>query len=101
MRAGKGYSSLLIVSKGKSVMFSKLFLDHPRSVEESYGEHFGMALRFAGLLVLAAGACLLHAIIPGLCRTTGSDIIRKLHDEMVVNRHRRPAQTSGGQREAA
>lgn len=69
-------------------MLSHMFLDHPRTVEESYGEHFVVASGF-GLSMIAAGlACLIHAVVPGFFVTTGSDAIRRLYDRMVVKRRR-------------
>ena len=59
-----------------------LFLDHPASVDETYFQHMGVALRFAFLLALAAMAALVHAFIPGACEKTASQIIRRLHDRM-------------------
>ncbi len=69
-------------------MFSRLFTEHPRSVDETYVEHMGMALSFAGWLGLAALACLVHAFLPFLFEKTGSRIIDGLHDRMVRNRRR-------------
>ena len=67
-------------------MFNRLFLDHPRSVGESYLEHQRHAFGF-GIALLGAGlACLVHAMIPGLFVRTGSEAITRLHDRMVVNR---------------
>lgn len=60
-------------------MLRRLFTDHPHSVDESYVEHMIFALSFAGLLALAAGAALIHALIPGLCKTTASTLIRKMY----------------------
>ena len=60
-------------------MLRKLFIDHPESVDESYGEHMLFALRFSGLLFLAALAALVHAIVPGLCKKTASQLIRKMY----------------------
>ena len=63
-------------------MFSKMFVDHPKSVNESYAEHWYVANRF-GLLMLKAGlAAVIHGFVPGLFTRTGSDVIRKLHGEM-------------------
>ena len=67
-------------------MFVRLFIAHPQSVGESYFEHQRMAFSFAGPLLLAGFACLLHAIIPGLCERTASNRIAMLHDRMVANR---------------
>ena len=55
------------------------FTAHPASVDESYGEHFLFALRFAGSLFLAAGAALVHAILPFMFEKTASRIIARLY----------------------
>lgn len=60
-------------------MLRKLFIDHPSSVDETYLEHMCFAVCFAGLLFAAGAAALVHAIIPGLCKTTASDLIRKMY----------------------
>lgn len=62
-----------------SAPLARLFLDHPRSVDESYFEHMRFAFGFAFWLGLAALAALVHALLPFACETTGSRIIRKLH----------------------
>ena len=73
-------------------MLEKLMLAHPRSVGESYTEHLRMALGFAWTLFWASFACLIHALIPCLFKTTGSRAIAGLHDRMVVNRQRHARQ---------
>ena len=60
--------------------FEKLFLTHPRSVGESYFEHTGFALWFAGQLALAALAALCHAILPFTCEKTASTIVARLYE---------------------
>lgn len=84
-------------------MWAKLFLDHPRSVDETYGEHLRAATFFGGRMVLGGLACLVHALIPGLLATTASGMIRTLHDRMVVNRRRvrEPARPAAGAPSAA
>ena len=67
------------------------FTEHPREVGESYGEHFMVATRFGGAMLLGGLACLVHAVLPFLCTTTGSQTIRRLHDRMVTNRVRTKA----------
>ena len=69
-------------------MFTRLFLDHPRSVGESYLEHQRRALGFGLSLFLAALACTVHAIVPGLFVRTGSEAITRLHERMVLHRTR-------------
>jgi len=57
----------------------RLFLSHPQTVDESYGEHFAFALGFAARLFAAGLAALVHAIIPCLFETTASRMIRDMH----------------------
>jgi hypothetical protein len=71
-------------------MLNRLFLAHPRSVDETYLEHLRMAFGFAGALFVAACACALHGLVPALCRTTGSTRVRRLYERMVAHR-RKPA----------
>ncbi len=75
-------------------MFTRLFLEHPRSVGESYLEHQRQALGFGFSLLLASLACIVHAIVPGLCVHTGSDAIKRLHERMAARR------TAGGTSQA-
>jgi hypothetical protein len=67
-------------------MFSKLFFDHPASVEETYVQHFCHAMSFSMKLFKAASACFVHAVVPGLCIKTGSRAITELHHSMVLFR---------------
>ncbi|MEO5866948.1 MAG: DUF6356 family protein [Sphingomonas sp.] len=68
-------------------MFRRLFLDHPASVGEGYAEHFGVASSF-GLKMMAGGArCTLHALLPFVCKTAGSDTVAALHAELVTKRN--------------
>lgn len=63
---------------GLNTMFQRLFLAHPASVNEGYFQHQRVALSFALPLMTAAGAALVHAVIPGLCERTASNIVREL-----------------------
>jgi hypothetical protein len=67
-------------------MFKRLFLDHPRSVGETYFEHQRNALGYAVSMLAGGIACLLHSLIPGMFATTGSRMVRKLYDQMLLNR---------------
>jgi hypothetical protein len=60
-------------------MIDRVFLDHPRRVGESYGEHALVAARFGAALLIAGLACLVHAVIPSLFTHTASDTVRRLH----------------------
>jgi hypothetical protein len=63
--------------------FERLFMAHPRSVNEGYMDHAGVALRFSLLLFGAAAAALVHAFVPALFETRASSTVRKLHAEMA------------------
>lgn len=67
-------------------MFDRMFLAHPRSVDESYLEHQKVAFGFAGALLLAACACALHGLAPALCEKTGSSMVKRLYGRMVAHR---------------
>ena len=60
-------------------MFGRLFLDHPRSVDESYFEHLLFAGGFALRLVGAGLAALVHALVPYLFEKTASNMIAKMY----------------------
>ena len=65
----------------------RLFLSHPRRVDETYGEHFRFALGFAARLFGATCAALIHAIIPCLFETTASRMIREMHGTITRREH--------------
>ena len=71
-------------------MIAKLFLDHPKSVDETYLEHMGVATSFGTRMILAGLACLVHGLVPAWFTTTGSATIRELHRRMVTHRRRHP-----------
>lgn len=62
------------------------FSEHPASVDETYSEHFMVALGFSRRLAAASGAALVHAFCPSLCTTTASDRVKEMCDEMM-SRH--------------
>ena len=68
------------------LMFKRFFIDHPRSVGETYFEHQRSALGYAVSMLTGGIACLLHGLIPGLCVTTGSRKVRELYERMLRNR---------------
>jgi Family of unknown function (DUF6356) len=74
----------------------RLFVEHPRSVGESYFEHLRRALTFGSTMVLAGAACMVHALIPALFTTTGSRAVTRLYEQMALQRSRR-----GPQRDAS
>ena len=75
-------------------MIARLFTDHPASIGESYAEHFGVASRFGWRLTRGGLGCMMHAFLPFTCKTSGSDTVRELNDQLVAKRSAvRAAQT--------
>ncbi len=67
------------------------FTKHPNSVGESYSQHCYTALSFAARMLIASGACFVHAIFPFICVKTGSKAIAELNQKMLVQReHQKP-----------
>lgn len=71
-------------------MLDRLFLEHPRTVGESYGQHMTAALGVGSRLFVASLKCVVHAFVPALCKTSGSDAIVKLHSEIAPRRYDQP-----------
>lgn len=65
-----------------SSFLHKVFIKHPETVDETYFEHMRFAAGFAFWLAVAAGAALIHAVIPAMCETSASRIIRRMHAKM-------------------
>jgi hypothetical protein len=68
----------------------RAFTDHPATVGETYLEHMHSASWFATTMFVGALACLVHAVLPFACQTSGSRRIKQLHERMVTNRRRAP-----------
>lgn len=77
---------------------SKLFTEHPASVDETYFGHMAFAAWFASRLFMAGGAALIHAILPFLFETTASRIVRELYERTSK---RTPAHAGGAAEKAA
>ncbi len=69
-------------------MFNRVFLDHPRDVGESYGEHFATAMGFGVRMVAGGLACIVHGFVPVLFVRTASDTVKSLYATMKA---RQPA----------
>ncbi len=65
-----------------SNIVSKIFIDHPASVDESYFQHMAFAFKFSMRLFACAGAALVHAIIPCFFEKTASKAICQMHERM-------------------
>lgn len=67
-------------------VIDRLFRAHPRSVGESYGEHFRTASGVGATMIIAGFACFVHALVPALCKRTGSQAIIRLHARITGRR---------------
>ncbi len=82
-----GTFTLVRMNAPGTAVLDNVFLDHPRTVDESYTEHAAFAGRFAGRLLLAAGAAAVHAVVPCLFEKTASRMVAELC-EQTSNRGR-------------
>ncbi len=64
------------------------FTAHPASVGESYFEHFGVAMKYAGWLAAASFCALVHAFLPFLFEKTASGMIRAMVADMDARKAR-------------
>jgi hypothetical protein len=62
--------------------FSRLFLDHPSEVGESYFHHMRAASRYGFRLLKASMCAFTHALVPALCKTSASDCIKDMAGEL-------------------
>jgi hypothetical protein len=74
----------------------RFFTEHPATVGETYGEHFAFAIGIGSRMVVGGLACMLHAVLPEFCKTTGSRTIRELALRLVpTNRDKRKPTPQG------
>lgn len=75
---------------GRSLNFIAASRTHLAEVRESYWAHMRFAAAVGAMMVAAGVACLVHSLIPGVCRNTASRNIRLLNrvveDRSVVDR---------------
>ena len=65
-----------------STPFSRLFLDHPREVGETYLQHMAASSAFGFRLLGLAGAAFAHAVVPGVHKSTVSTAVRAMAKDM-------------------
>jgi len=53
---------------------------HLTEARESYGQHLAFALLVGAMMVGAGVACILHAVIPGICTRTASQTVQCLSE---------------------
>lgn len=66
-----------------------LFTRHPHAVGETYLEHAATAGGFGAEMVMAGFACLIHAFLPFLFKTTASDAVVRLRARMAARGHQK------------
>lgn len=59
------------------------FTRHPHAVGETYGQHLTHAAGYAGLLLAAGLACLIHAVFPFAFERTASACVQRLYGHMA------------------
>ena len=57
--------------------------EHLKSVNESYFKHFKIALRIGILMIIGGFQAIFHAILPGILKTSASDKIKKLNNQVL------------------
>ena len=60
-------------------MINRIFLNHPKSVNESYIEHLRFAAGFSARLFAAGFCAFVHALIPCLFEKTASRMVSGLY----------------------
>jgi hypothetical protein len=73
-------------------LFDRIFIAHPRSIDESYAEHARTAFGFGWRMTTGGLACMVHALIPALFTDTASRTVGGLERTMRERAaNRRPA----------
>ena len=75
--------------------FRAAFTEHPSAVGETYLQHVRHSFQFGFAMACGSAAAFIHAVAPALCTSTGSRIITRLHDLMILNRMRLRATAQG------
>jgi hypothetical protein len=63
-------------------LVERIFCAHPRKVGEGYLQHMAFAARFAGRMLAAGSAAMIHALVPCLFETTASRMVRAIVSEL-------------------
>ena len=72
----------------KSSLSKISFTEHLNSVDENYFQHMLVSFSFSLLMFKGFFACFIHALLPFCFEKTGSNIIKDMHESMVINRHK-------------
>lgn len=58
------------------------YFTHPASVCMSYAEHFRFSLKITLKLAIGTGKSLIHSVYPDAFRTSTTDLIKDIEEEM-------------------
>ena len=58
---------------------------HLKEVNETYFQHMAIAFKIGFTMLVTGIFCLIHALIPGLFKKTGSNQIAKIYDMVSRN----------------
>lgn len=67
-------------------MLRQIFLEHPKSVGETYLAHQKHAFGFGLSMIVGGLACMVHGLIPSMFLHTGSETISRLNSRMAGRR---------------
>lgn len=71
----------------RSLLSKISFTEHPNSVGENYIQHMLVSFSFSLLMIKGFFVCFIHALLPFCFKKTGSNMIKNMHERMVINRH--------------
>ena len=60
--------------------------EHLNNANESYMQHFIVALKIGFIMIIGGIQAILHAIIPGILKKSASEKIKKLYDFVADRR---------------
>ena len=60
-------------------------IEHLKEVNETYFQHMTIAFKIGFTMLVTGIFCLIHALIPGLFKKTGSNQIAKIYDMVSRN----------------
>lgn len=68
--------------KTRNGIVDRMFFEHPRSLDMSWAEHGGGAVKVGVQLIGAGIAALIHGAVPGIFGETASKTVIRIHDHI-------------------
>ncbi len=63
-------------------MIHKLFTEHPKSVNETYWQHFRCAFKYGIMMIIGGSCCVIHAVLPLFFKKTASTINTQIYQDL-------------------